>query len=175
MSVIGKRALHGRGKTLASRGVYLAVATVIVWLADPGSRAVAEVVTWTNLPGRMLTKENQVDYFASGRPPVAAPTNQWLEFGDALRTLSWSRATVRLTDWSQIYMKHQSRLAIARSAESTNAPSIRLDEGEIYFSSRGGGRQRVTVQTPQVRGTPEGTEFLVRVAGGTTEFTMFDG
>ena len=142
--------------------------------ATPGLAAAPEQLIQTNQPGRMITKENQVEYIAANRPAILAPTNQWLDFNDALHTLPLSRATVRLTDWTQLYLKDRSRLEIVRQPVATNAPSLELQEGEMYLSSRGGA-QSIPVKTRHAHGTPKGTEFLVRVEAGVTEFTMFDG
>lgn len=151
---------------------------VIVLIAAAASvlAAPVEELIRTNQPGRMITKENDVQYIAPQQPPVPAPTNQWLAFGDALRTLALSRATVRFTDWSQLYMKDHSRLEVHRQLEETNAPVIDLQDGQIYVTSRGEA-VAIPVRTPHVQGVPKGTEFLVNVdaAAGHTEVTMFEG
>ena len=131
----------------------------------PLPAAPPETVLQTNLPGRVITKENQVEYLPAQRPPMIAPTNQWLDFDDALRTLALGRATVRLTDLTEIALRDRSRLDILRQPDRTNAPTLQLTDGELYISSRGG-EQPVPVVTPHVQGTPKGTEFLVRVDGG---------
>ncbi len=140
----------------------------------PLCAASPETVLQTNLPGRMITKENQVEYLPAQRPPMAAPTNQWLDYDDALRTLVLGRATVRLTDLTEIALRDRSRLDILRQPDRTNSPALQLTDGELYISSRGGD-QPVPVVTPHVHGTPKGTEFLVRVDAARTEFVMFHG
>lgn len=151
---------------------------VAVWLLQLLALSVpaapAEQLLRTNQPGLMITKENRVEYIPSGQPAVVALTNQWLRFQDALRTLELSRATIRLTDWTQVYLKDRSRLEILPDAARPQAPSLQLHSGELYVSSRGGGPS-IPVRTPHVQGKPHGTEFLVRVEPGFTEFTMFDG
>lgn len=140
---------------------------------DLNSAPVEQLIR-TNQPGRMITKEYGVEYIAAGRAPVVAPTNQWLRFSDALRTLEIGRATVRLRDYKQVYLRDRSRLEIIPDGLATNSPMLRLLEGELYLS-RGGGEVALPVEAGGTRGVPKGTEFLVSVAGGVATFTMFDG
>lgn len=147
-------------------GLFLALASL--------HAAPVEQLIRTNQPGRMVTKEFGVEYIAAGRTPVVAPTNQWLSFSDALRTLEVGRATVRLRDYKHVYLRDRSKLEIVPDSETTNSPTLRLLEGELYLS-RGGGEVELPVEAAGTRGVPKGTEFLVSVAGGVATFTMFDG
>jgi len=163
---------RGNARSLKA-GAHLRFLLVLFSIASLHAAPVEQIIR-TNQPGRMITKENQVQYIAAGQSAVVAPTNQWLNFDDTLRTLEISRATVRLTDWKHVYLRDRSRLEIVRQPASTNAPMLRLLEGELYLS-RGGGDVTLPVEAAGTRGTPKGTEFLVSVANGTATFTMFDG
>lgn len=128
----------------------------------------------TNQPGWTITWEGNVQYIAHDHPPATPNSNQLLNVGDALQTLALSRAVVRLRDWSQLRLKDRTRLEIQQRADTTSWPELKLQEGQIYFSSRGGA-QAIVVETPHARGVPKGTEFLVRVNAAGSEVTMFDG
>src|SRR5204863_7447902 len=95
---------------------------------------------------------------------------------EALRTLELSGAAMRLTDQSNLRIKELTRLEIVRRAVATNAPSVRLYQGEIRMTGRAGA-SGVPIEGPLARGVPHGTEFVVSVdsATGQTEFMMFDG
>jgi hypothetical protein len=142
---------------------------LLTW-ASPVSAAPFETIR-TNQPGWTVTWEGRVEFLAPRQAPVPARTNQLLNFGDALQTLVLSRAVVRLQDWSDLRLKDRTRLEISVPSPS---PGLKLHEGEIYFTSRGG-PQAIPVETPHARGVPKGTEFLVRVDAARTEVTMFDG
>ena len=151
------------------------IALGVCWLASAiAPAAPAEQLIRTNQPGQMINKEHGVEYIAAGHPAVVAPTNQWLSFHDALRTLDLGRATVRLKDWKHVYLRDRSQLKILPDDSGTNSPTLRLLEGEMYLS-RGGGAVTLPVEAAGTRGTPKGTEFLVSVAGGVATFTMFEG
>ena len=154
------------------------VLLLFVWvlLATRAAAEPLEELLPTNQPGQMVTKQGQVDYARPSTPAVLAQPQQWLDFGDALRTRELSRATVRFFDWSQLRMKELTRLEILRQRDRTNAPGINLHEGQLFFSSRGK-PQGIPIETPHAHGTPYGTEFLVAVdvQAGRTEVTMLDG
>jgi len=172
------RQVHGREAVSQARpnSSWRSTTTVAAFLLlvfGLGAAPVQQVIR-TNQPGRMVTKENDVQYIAAGQQPVIAPTNQWLNFRDALRTLELGRATVRLTDWKHVFLRDRSRLEIVPRSSSTSDPMLRLTDGELYLS-RGGGEVSLPVEVAGTRGTPKGTEFLVSVVNGTATFTMFDG
>jgi tetratricopeptide (TPR) repeat protein len=148
---------------------------LILACVQAGSAQSFEEVIRTNQTGRYLAGGGQVLH-RQAQAESPARSGQFLDFGDALRTLDLSWAAVRFTDWSQFRLKDRTRLEIERRRDLTNAPGLRIPEGQIYITSRGGPRA-VPIQTPHVQGVPKGTEFLVSVdaQANRTEVTMFDG
>ena len=136
----------------------------------------AEEVRQASQPGKMLRKEGMVNYRPGARPERAAAEPQPLDWGDALRTLQSSRATVIFVDLSELRMKPQTRLQIGRQGTNTKTLSLTIHDGEVYITSRGGS-QAIPIETPFVTGIPHGTEFLIAVntQARRTEVTMFDG
>jgi tetratricopeptide (TPR) repeat protein len=170
----------GRDRGLATFAFTLLSAAAIMALsahgADSDAAGSAEEIHREKQTGEMLSHEGRVSYRPSERGDTPAVVPQPLAFGDMLRTLELSRATVRFEDWSDFRMKELTRLEIHRRTGDTNAPELQLDEGQIYVTSRGGPRS-IPIRTPHARGVPKGTEFLVTVdeRAGRTEVTMFDG
>ena len=126
-------------------------------------------------PGQMYEKQGAVRF----KPAVGSETNaavpQPLGFGEALRTLELSGAAMRLTDQTYLRLWQLTRLQILRRPLATNAPIIKIYQGQIRSTGRG--RIGIPVEGPfEARGVPHGTEFVVEVDdNGTTKFTMFDG
>jgi Tfp pilus assembly protein PilF len=160
----------------------LAVAGVLVivmgvHLMSPAARAAsAESITRTNQPALVVTTNGPVEYLQPAQAPIPARLHQVINFNEALRTLIDGRATVRFYDWSGLRLADRSSLLIVRDSADTNSPAIRLLEGQLFFSSRGG-PIRIPIETPHGRALTKGTEFLVRVdaQAGRSEFIMFDG
>src|SRR3954447_15154586 len=135
----------------------------------------AESVLTNIQTGEMLIKEGEVNYRPPAQSETSAKPPQPLSFGDSLRTLRLARATVRFADWSELRMRELTRLQIQKRPEQPESPSLRLDEGQIYFANRGPLQRAIPVETPHVRGVPRGTEFLISATAAQTEVTMFDG
>ena len=124
----------------------------------------------------MLQKQGTVKYRPGTRAETNANVPQSLDFGDALRTLIKSRATVEFRDLSDLEMDAQTRLEIQRLENDTNRVALKLSEGEVYFISRGG-PLAIPIATLGIKTVPLGTEFLVAfdAQSGQTTVTMFDG
>lgn len=135
----------------------------------------AETIQQTNRTAHVAYTNGIVHYLALNRAPAPAMLDQFLDFGDALRTMEFSRAAVRFRDYSGLSIRDKTRLQIRERSDLTNAPTLVLQEGEVYFSNRGSGPRRIPFVTGQVKGIPEGTEFLLRAHEGVTEVVMFDG
>ena len=87
------------------------------------------------LPGVMISKKGLVRYQEKKKLEVPARDGQSLGFDEALRTLRYSRAFVRLADQSSVNMREITRLVIIQSGEG-GSPGIQLDRGSIYYSHR---------------------------------------
>jgi tetratricopeptide (TPR) repeat protein len=153
--------------------VWFLILSLALACTTPSSSA--ETQQFTNRTASVTFTNGTVHYLAQNRAPAPAMLEQLLDFGDALRTLELSRAAVEFSDYSGLSIKDQTRLQILARSDLTNAPTIVLLEGEVYFSNRGSGPRRIPFIAQDVKGVPEGTEFLLRVRGGVTEVVMFDG
>ena len=129
----------------------------------------------TDLPGEMNTMQGEVSFQALQRTeePVKQAPKQ-LNFGDALRTHALSRATVTITNGSDIYLSQMTRLAIVAVPDRPNLPALDLRTGRARFISRGGPASTL-FQSPTLSGSNRGTEFLIEVEPGGTVLTVFEG
>jgi hypothetical protein len=130
----------------------------------------------TQQPGSLIQTQGMVRFKPAAGTEINAAVPQPLGFGESLRTLELSGAAMRLTDQTHLRLWEMTRLEIIRRPAVTNAPTVRIYQGEIRASSRARG-SGIPVEGPLARGIPHGTEFLISVdaATGRTEFTMFDG
>src|SRR5438876_851803 len=137
----------------------------------------AEEVIRQIQPGDMLVKKGEVKFRPATKPEISAGQPQPLGFGDSLHTLQLARATVRFIDWSTLRMKELTLLEVQGATQKTAAASLRLQQGQVYVSSRGPVPAAIPMETPHVYAVPKGTEFLVAVdlQAARTEVTMFDG
>src|SRR6185503_15155602 len=103
---------------------------------------------------------------------IAAPSA--LRVGDRFRTRALSRATVRLTDLSQMRLGELSEFQVQASPQPNAAPVYRLWRGILYFFHRDKpGRFRF--ETPVASAAVRGTEFtLEHEEGGRTQLTLFE-
>jgi len=86
-----------------------------------------------------------------------------------------SRAVVRLSNEQLMRVNANTELVVLPSLVSGRPLGLEIKKGEIYLFSRGR-REELSLKTPTVEGTPNGTQFRVRVEeDGTTTFTMFEG
>src|SRR5437899_5580629 len=144
----------------------------------PYGRAAADVeeVIVRNQRGVMNEKEGEVRFQPGTQPELPAAPPQGLSFGDGLRTLELSRASISLSDLSTLRMKSSTRLLIVPRTGATNVAGLRFHSCQSYISSRGAPRA-VSIETPHAKGLAKGTEFLVNVdlQANQTEITMLDG
>ena len=159
-----------------SRCALLWVVLGLLVTSPLGAARAAEELFIREQPGWMFLKERDVRYRPGAAAEFPATVPQPLDYDGILRTLSLSRAAVRLHDQSQLRLRELTRLEIRRQPLNTNAPLVRLHEGQIYVSSRGK-PVGLPFETTQTRGVPKGTEFLVSTdpLANSTEVTMFDG
>src|SRR5438552_2052534 len=153
------------------------IALLCLWSLNTGRVLAGEEIIRQTQTGKMLTKEGDVNYRPPGRGEVPAAKPQPLGLGDSLHTLQLGRATVRFIDYTELRLKELTLLQLQPRPQEPYTPTLRIQEGQIYVSSRGRVPQAIPIETPQVQGVPRGTEFLVSVdvAAGRTEVTMLDG
>src|SRR5262245_28018279 len=101
------------------------------------------------IPGTLLTKEgkDQVRFQFQTNAEVDPTTPLGLEFGSVVRTLRFGRASGKLTDLSLFRLKPLTRLMIVKPSQGSQTAAIKLDEGEVYVSSRGP-PQSIPISTP---------------------------
>jgi tetratricopeptide (TPR) repeat protein len=151
--------------------------TLCLFLLCVSTAFPAEEVIRQTQTGKMLSKEGDVNYKPPGKTEIPAARPQPLDLGDALHTLQLGRATVRFIDYTELRLKELTLLEVQPRPQEPYTPKLRIQEGQIYVSSRGRVPQAIPIETPQVQGVPRGTEFLVAVdpQAGRTEVTMLDG
>ncbi len=124
--------------------------------------------------GELLTKEGSVNYTKPPAAAVTAPVGQQLNYGDRLRTLEVSRATVRLADRTECRMRELTTLEILPPADKRERPVLGLLRGALYFFSRDKAREAEII-TPHATGGPKGTEFAILVEENQTTLILYDG
>jgi len=104
-----------------------------------------------------------------------ATKNQSLNVGDRVRTREWSRATLRLSDLSQVRMAELSEIQIQPPPGPKAHPSFNFFNGVLYFFHRDKPAD-VRVNTPTASAAIRGTEFNLEVdPNGRTILTMIEG
>ena len=170
------RARHSSSRVIPQAVARAAASMTLLWVLVTPPLHAAEEVRQVSQPGKMLRKEGTVHYRPASLTERAAAEPQPLGWGDALRTLDLSRATVVFVDWSELRMKPRTRLEVGRQGTTSQSLSLTIHDGEVYITSRGG-PQAIAIETPFATGTPHGTEFLIAVdtQARRTEVAMFDG
>ncbi len=92
--------------------------------------------------------------------------------GDAVRALSRSRADFALVNETILRIDQGTRIVFSMPVKE-QSPLVTVLSGAAYFISRT--PRRFRVETPFVNAGVEGTEFLIRVEGGETVLTVFEG
>jgi len=124
--------------------------------------------------GELLAKEGTVEFSQQLTNWSPATIGLELNVQDRLRTLSLSRATLRLAELGRLRMNELTTLEILPPKETTSKATLDLRAGAIYFFTRDKPREFL-IQTPHAIGASRGTEFLVQVQPGQTLLTVFDG
>lgn len=109
-------------------------------------------------------------------------TAQWLTAelgdelceGDTIRAGKFSRAEVALINESVLRLDQNTTMRLVDIAEKTEEKSL-LALARGAFSSLSRKPRRITVSTPYVNGTIEGTEFLMSLAGDQAEIKVLEG
>ncbi|MBI3881086.1 MAG: TonB-dependent receptor [Verrucomicrobia bacterium] len=146
---------------------------LFVRFANPASAQPAPVVT--TQPAELVTFAGRAEISRARADWAAVRAGQLLTFNDRLRTLAQSRATLKLTDLTELRLGELSTLEVLPPAGRAPA-KINFLRGLFYFFSRqppGG----APFETPLVNGANRGTEFHLDVdeATGRTRLTVFDG
>ena len=136
----------------------------------------AEIRT-SDEPGELIDAKGKdgARYHPAGGAETVAKIHQKLGYGDRLRTLKYSKATVLFEGQTQDTLDSLTELLIIRRSP-TNAPGARILKGNLYVIHRNG-PDSMPIETPLIAAVPKGTEFSVSVDPETGEsvFTMFDG
>ena len=112
-------------------------------------------------PARILTIEGTVEVSRTNSNAwSAAHTNQALAYGDRVRTLAQSRATVQLADTSVQRLFSLTVLTIEEPSRAVEQgkPLLRLDAGRLFFKSWARPQQQ-EFRTPTASGAIRGTEL----------------
>ncbi|MBI3870074.1 MAG: FecR domain-containing protein [Verrucomicrobia bacterium] len=156
-----------------------AVIVALLWVLPATvarcENSLLETLNQTNRPGRVTSAQNRVDYLSAGKAIDIVHTNQFLDFGEGIRTAELAKATVQFLDLSHVRVRDRTRLEIVSGSVSNQHPTIELEEGEIYVSSRGSRGITIPFQTKHGKGIPHGTEYVIRATPLETEIVMFDG
>jgi tetratricopeptide (TPR) repeat protein len=147
------------------------IASILLCLAD---RILGAQTAYHYEGGTVEAIEGQLLFT---RPPDAAqPATNSLQLisHDRLRTLEYSRATVRWEDRTILRMAELTTIELRPAAEEKRAGVIRLLNGAIRWFSR----QRsadLDFETPHAVGGARGTEFEIVVNQDRTILRVFDG
>src|SRR6266576_3134674 len=129
------------------------IMTILTALTQSSSAAPAgtaqEIITQRE-PAQMYEKKGDVRFKPAAGAETTSALPQPVGFDEGLRTLSLSGAALRLTDLSHLRLRERTRLEIIRQPNATNAPLLKLDDGEAYMINRD--RLGIPVQTPNARG-----------------------
>lgn len=124
--------------------------------------------------GELLAKEGTVEFSQQLTNWSPAAIGLELNVQDRIRTLSLSRATIRLAELGRLRMNELTTIEVLPPKETTSRAILDLRSGAIYFFTRDKPREFL-IQTPHAIGASRGTEYLVQVQPGQTLFTVFDG
>lgn len=124
--------------------------------------------------GQLLAKEGTVEFTQQLTNWSPASIGLELNVADRLRTLSLSRATLRLSELGRVRLNELTTVEILPPKETTSKATFDVMAGAIYFFTRDKPREFL-VQTPHAIGASRGTEFVVEVQPGQTLVTVFDG
>ena len=110
----------------------------------------------------------------AGIDPKGATLETELCEGDVIRVGDRSRATVALINEAVLRIDQNSAVLLIDIVEEEEATSI-LDIVKGAFQSFSRSPRLMTVNTPYLNGSVEGTEFVVRVDDEATDITAFEG
>ncbi len=125
--------------------------------------------------GQFVSIQGRVEVQGAGTGKWTSPaTDSDLCEGDTIRAGELSRAEVALINDSVLRIDQNTTIRLVDIAEKETEQSLlSLVGGAIASLSRK--PRRVTVSTPYVNGTIEGTEFVMRLAGDQAEIKVLEG
>ncbi len=159
----------------SARG-WCCVGALLSALGVPGSGTAAQELSPATNPVVFLTIEHRVEVRLHGTDRwLDATTNMLLEPGDQGRTLTNSRATLRLSDLSTLRIGERSVFQIEPPPAQRPTPLFRFFQGLMYFFHRDQPAD-MKVLTPTSTAAIRGTEFaLEQDEQGRTTVTVLDG
>ncbi len=125
---------------------------------------------------KLVSKLGQVDrQLVKASDWFAVEQGHQFCYGDKIRTLKHSRASLLLKNESLITLHENTTLALldVRQQEETTSWFFKLINGKALFRSRD--RQHLEVQTPFINAVHDGTEFIVTVNEDKAEVIVLDG
>jgi Tfp pilus assembly protein PilF len=151
-----------------------AARTVLIWVAALSCLS-RVAMAGTPVPQGELLATNGTVYFSNPRTNwFPAEVGMKLMVEDRLRTLTNSRAMVRLAELGRVRLNELTTLEILPPRETASKATLDLRTGAIYFFTRDKPREFL-LQTPHAVGASRGTEFAVTVDAARTLLTVFDG
>lgn len=135
--------------------------------------------------GALPTCEQEVGQFVSIQGAVEVQGSEVAEWtkpateavlceGDTVRVGERSRAEVALINDAVLRIDQNTTIRLLDIAEKATEPSL-LSLVQGAFASLSRKPRRMTVSTPYVNGTIEGTEFLMSIAGAQAEIRVLEG
>ena len=125
--------------------------------------------------GTLVTLEGAVEIMANSSPQWhRGELNTALCKGDTIRVGERSRAAVALVNEAVLRIDQNTTLRLVDiSTVDTERSWLDLLEGAFQSFSRR--PRQLTINTPYLNGSIEGTEFVLRVENNTTQLTVFEG
>ena len=153
------------GKTAIISGVVLLTSLFMSTSVMACEQAVGG---FTSLEGDISVKsESQNDW-------VSAQFDTSLCEGDTIRAGKQSRAAIALITDAVLRLDEKTTIKLVDVVPDPESRSF-IDLITGAFQSLSRHPRRLTVNTPYLNGSIEGTEFLIRVNGGSTDITVFEG
>lgn len=124
--------------------------------------------------GRLVSFQGQVELQREGTAWRTVNTSEELCEGDTLRTGALSRAALSLVNDAVLRIDQNSAIRLVNvSPKEEERSFLSLLTGAFQTFIRK--PRELEVDTPYLNGAVEGTEFVFRVAQGSTELTVFEG
>ncbi len=160
---------HGRLRNLTYPGIFvIAVATGLCRVAEAQTACEPQVGKFVSITGAVQVQHGSGDIW------VAASLETSLCEGDTIRVGDLSRAAVTLVNEAVLRLDQSTTVRLLDiTGEEGKRSWLDLVSGALQSFSR---KPRfLTVNTPYLNGSIEGTEFLARVEDKAAEITVFEG
>lgn len=156
-----------------ARALFPAAACALLFLWGPGSSLAAEVCS--PVVGTLASLEGTIEVQrkdASAWQP--AHLKDHVCQGDTIRSGERSRGTIALINQTVLRIDQNTAVQLSNIVEPAQERSF-IDLVKGAFQSFSRKPRRMTVNTPYLNGSIEGTEFVFRVEDGQTKLAVFEG